>query len=251
MDFWDDYKLLATEDGSSTLYSNHFEEACHSLQGAFSETVNHYVKACEISDKVRKNSGKISSILEVGFGTGLGYLATTKSLKENGLVDRKLQFISLEIDEKLPQWASSHYQELEGLTKGDFYGLPAYILQENSWQLIVVIGDARKTLPQLEKRTDLSFDAIYQDPFSPKKNPRLWSLQWFDLLRSLASKSCIMSTYSASSAVRKGMVTAGWKVSKGETFGSKKEATIARNFGEMEQDMIEHLQRSPLSCYQD
>src|SRR5690606_29124540 len=91
-------------------------------------------------------------------------------------------------------------------------------------RVIVLIGDARTTLPQQSWR----FHAIYQDPFSPKKNPSLWTQEWFELLRQCSDDDCIMATYSASVGVRKAMLEAGWHPESLPGFGPKRERTLAR-----------------------
>ena len=66
-----DYRFVETEDGTKTLFSERFGEACHSTTGAKSETLLHYIHGCEITEKAKQNS---LSILEVGFGLGVGLL---------------------------------------------------------------------------------------------------------------------------------------------------------------------------------
>ena len=43
------YDKIETEDGSMTLYSHLYNEACHSTSGAINETHTHYINGCKIS----------------------------------------------------------------------------------------------------------------------------------------------------------------------------------------------------------
>ena len=79
------------------------------------------------------------------------------------------------------------------------------LLKNENFHLIILIGDARVSLPKFKNDHDIKFDCIYQDAFSPKRNAILWTSEWFKLLKSISNQDCIMSTYSASSSIRKSM----------------------------------------------
>lgn len=223
----DNYEVIKTEDGSYTLFSKVYNEACHSLAGASAETKLHYLQACEIEDKIQKQN-KVS-ILEVGFGTGLGFLETYELFKKHNACE-KLQFISLEIDPDLIE----HFYE-------------AHPCFQESKCLKVLIGNARESI----KTVDMKFDAIYQDAFSPRRNPVLWTVEWFEQLGNLSHEETILSTYSASSTIRKSLLKTGWKLHPGAKFGPKRSATIAKRVGESDSDILEKLERSPVNALTD
>ena len=56
------------------------------------------------------------------------------------------------------------------------------------------------------------FHIIFQDAFSPKKNPTLWSKEYFALLYRLLHPQGIITTYSQSRAVRENAINAGFRV---------------------------------------
>jgi tRNA U34 5-methylaminomethyl-2-thiouridine-forming methyltransferase MnmC len=225
------YKLLTSEDGSPTLYSERFGEACHSTHGARAETLLHYIEGCRIRE--RAQAAREFRILEVGFGTGLGLLCTREALE--GLPVR-VHFVSLEIDPALVEWFFSNHPQL----KDD----PKFTTE-------VLVGDARRVLPEWLSQPPLRFDAIYQDAFSPKRNPDLWTREWFELLRTHAAPDCIMSTYSSSSSIRKSMLEAGWKLYAGEKFGPKRSSTRARISGDTDPEILLQLSRSPARALRD
>ncbi|MDE7235362.1 MAG: hypothetical protein K2N45_01880, partial [Helicobacter japonicus] len=70
-------------------------------------------------------------------------------------------------------------------------------------------GDALEMLNILPQE---SFDIIYQDAFSPKKNPALWSEAYFSLLASLLRSQGIVTTYSQSRSIVQNALRAGLKV---------------------------------------
>jgi len=71
-------------------------------------------------------------------------------------------------------------------------------------------------------------DLIFYDPFSYKTDSRLWSLECFRKLFShCENQSTELFTYSASTAVRAGLLGAGFYVAQGVGTGPKSETTIA------------------------
>lgn len=236
------YELVATEDGSYTIYSKLYGEACHSTSGARQETIKHYIEGCQI----QKNSLKFLpiQILEVGFGVGIGFEETLKAIGKQ--LGQPFHFVSLEIDEELILFLKNKITSIQQLkVKHKFEHGKQYQLKTELFTLDILVGDARKTLPWFLDQNTLSFHAIYQDAFSPKRNATLWTYEWFKLLRSTCHKQAIMSTYSSSSSIRKAMIKAGWRVYKGEKFGPKRSSTRARLTGHSDPEILSHLERSP------
>ena len=67
------------------------------------------------------------------------------------------------------------------------------------------------------KQADLGawkFDIIWQDAFSPRKNPDLWSADWFDKLKKSASPDAHLFTYSVAGTVKEALTTSGWQYEK-------------------------------------
>lgn len=227
------YQKVLTDDGSTTYFSEYFQEACHSTSGAMAETDLHYIKGCQIESKL--DTDETISVLEVGFGTGIGYLQTKK------LADSKqklIYFYSFELDQHLVELFANQY-------KLNFTQEKNVFILKDSWiHLHIYVGNARETIKKLQAGPQ-KFQAIYQDAFSPKKNSELWTTEWFKDLKTIAHETCIMSTYSSSSSIRKSMLAAGWKLYKGDKFGPKRSSTRARLTGKTDQDILAQLGRSP------
>lgn len=232
------YRIIETEDQSQTLWSEFFDENCHSTHGAYAETLFNYVEACGIAQ-----AANTRHILEVGFGLGHGLKATLEHAKS------PVHFVSLELDSALIDWAKTNLPiqnfHWDSLTKTD-YGHHAEL--PNGGSISILIGDARTTLPQWDK---FKFDAIYQDPFSPKKNPTLWSVEWFELLAKKSGNDVIMATYSASVGVRKAMLEAGWHPQSHKGFGPKRERTLATLSGAIDDQLERRLRASNAPALRD
>lgn len=224
------HQLVITKDLSLSLFNETFQENLHSSEGALSETIYNFIEGCELI----KHQGKTLSVLEVGFGTGMGFFTTLDFLRKN-FPEKNLLFYSLEIDLDLAKWALRDISFTQNKNNLEAIG-PDYHLK-------VILGDAVKSLANLEIGP---FDAIYQDAFSPKKNPALWTTEWFSLLLSLAKEDCVLSTYSASTSIRLALLKAGWAVFNRKGFSSKRASTIARPKGETPFDLKSKLLSSDI-----
>src|SRR2546428_6884165 len=73
--------------------------------------------------------------------------------------------------------------------------------------------------------------AILFDPFSPAKNPAMWTLPLFTSLFRLLdpARPCALATYSRSTMTRGALLLAGFYVGAGHATGAKQETTVAAN----------------------
>lgn len=238
------HKMVETQDGSWTLFSEAFQEACHSTSGARTETVLHYINGCKIVERISEFDPLI--ILEVGFGLGMGFLTTYEKLPR----ESRWKFISLEIDRNLLEWFKETYKEHEYL-KGLRWEGNYLVARNDHVELIIIQGDARSELPRFLSKCPTAWHAIYQDAFSPKRNPVLWTKEWFELLKTHSHKEVILSTYSASTSIRKSMHETGWGVQKGEQFGTKRTSTRANLQMNTDPEILLQLERSPAPALAD
>lgn len=234
------HALVPTGDGSYTLFSEAFQEACHSTTGAKTETILHYIEGCKILEKILKFDPLV--ILEVGFGLGIGFETTLEKIPAG----KKFHFISLEIDRNLLEWYRESHPEFNFEWKENLL-----VSKNDQYELTIIQGDARTALPDFLKSHEIKWHAIYQDAFSPKKNPVLWTKEWFTLLKSHSHEDVILSTYSASSSIRKSLFETGWGVLQGEKFGPKRTSTRATLKDPTDPEILLHMERSPAFALTD
>jgi chorismate dehydratase len=236
-----EYIWVETQDGSSTLYSPYFDEHCHSLTGAAEETIYHYIQGCSVEELAQKFDP--ITILEIGFGTGLGLRSTLNCLKS-----KNVHFISTELDQQLVEEMLKEFFPAISFEQNEF----GFSANEGQFKIDILIGNARKTVPAAFKRGLFGqVHAIFQDAFSPKRNPILWTYQWFQDLKEVSHPEVQMGTYSASKSIRKAMIKAGWKVRNVQGFKGKRAATRASLLGETSSEIIELLDRSPVQAFCD
>ena len=238
------YKIIKTEDNTETIWSEFFDEACHNLSGAYEVTIHNYIQGCEIANYINQN--KDFSVLDVGFGVGVGLKALLDQLKLHPEFNAQVFYTSIELDETLLLWslkATLPSLNLARKSEGEL------LFYEGKWEKIhikIFVGDGRLTLPLAQKSGLLvTFDAIFQDAFSPKKNPALWSVEWFSFLKNISRQNVLLSTYSSSISIRKSLLAAGWNIENARGFALKRTMTKANLTKETSEEILMQLERSP------
>jgi tRNA U34 5-methylaminomethyl-2-thiouridine-forming methyltransferase MnmC len=87
--------------------------------------------------------------------------------------------------------------------------------------------------------------AVLFDPYSPRANPELWTLEQFTALFARLDPPCLLSNYTRSTAVRVTLLLAGFFVGRGGATGEKDETTLAANDLSLLSEPLDHswLQR--------
>lgn len=213
--------LMKTDDGSTTLFIEEYEQAMHSTSGAYEESLlKHLLPSGILNEKTRT-----VNILDIGFGLGYNILALVQEYCENKK-SNPINIISIEKERTfIPFMDKIKFNDKKDIT----YELvkEAYSKGEakkTGINILVKFGDAREIIQTLEAET---FDAVFQDPFSPSKNPELWSLEYFKKIYTLMKKTGILTTYSSANQIRRAMLEAGFYIGKGPSVGKKREGTVA------------------------
>lgn len=209
---------IKTEDGSFTFYNQVYRECYHSKAGAKSEAYYKFIQTSEIPSRL--NEKPLLNILDIGFG--LGYNAIT-ALKEIMKYNGAVEITSLEVDTKPLYLAQSVYE-----TDSIDHKILTSLINNKKWtddknSIILIIGDARKAITQLQKK----FDIIFLDAFSTNRNPELWTYDFIKALKNLLYPDAIIITYSAAFPVRGAMIRSKLYVGITEPFGRKNGGTIA------------------------
>ena len=77
-------QLVATADGSNTIYNAQVGENYHSRHGALQESKHVFLNA-GLAYFISTSAAKNVSVLEVGLGTGLNFLLTADYCTQNGI----------------------------------------------------------------------------------------------------------------------------------------------------------------------
>ena len=224
------YEIRETKTGDYTIWSEKFDETCHSLQGAYAETVHTYLNGCNIPERI--NNMDELNLFETGFGIGLGLQVVLDFLKKNN-IKAQINYLSVELDIDLIEWRKKNidpstplFDILNGFKLYNKNKLTYLSYNSNGNSFTILIGDALETIP-LAKEQQLipQINTIFQDAFSPQKNPTLWTIEWFKLLTEFSSKKSLLSTYSAASQIKRNLIECGWEIKTLPGYGTKKSMT--------------------------
>jgi tRNA U34 5-methylaminomethyl-2-thiouridine-forming methyltransferase MnmC len=196
--------LVATQDGTPTLYSAEFDECYHSTRdGALSESLSKHIRPAFTLLEPREEI----TILDICFGLGYNTLATLLWLRTHR-PEQRVSIYAPEFDRELvaslgefdyPEAFDPLRPVIKAVAKEGRY-------EDERWRIEVLFGDAREVIRTIECPVEI----IYQDAFSPAKNPLLWTREWFADLRALCAEDAVLTTYSVAASTRMGLYKNGF-----------------------------------------
>ncbi|MBI2134431.1 hypothetical protein HYU09_00435 [Candidatus Woesearchaeota archaeon] len=223
-----------TKDNSITFYSEKYSEHYHSTSGALDESFGKFAMPCRLKNGMR--------VLDVCFGLGYNSLAAISladveivALENDPMILKLIKNIKMPEDytfvgNKIKNTETNNYNKndptlemLENNYEKIKIAAEKLDYEDDKLKLRIIIGDARETIKELDGK----FDAVFLDPFSPKKCRELWTKEFFSDIRKLMKKDSILSTYSCASIVRKNLTDAGFRVTDGPSVGRRAPSTIA------------------------
>ena len=194
------------------------------------------------------------TVAELGFGTGLNFLATWQlwrqlRAQQPHLTSVRLHFITTE---KYPiplndltqilSLCAQRAPELAELIEGFLANYPPLIAGchrlnfiDDNITLDIWLGDAADSLASLETEISINrpyVDAWFLDGFAPSCNETLWAESIFTQMQRLSRTGTTAATYSCASIVKRGLQAHGFSIKKVKGFGRKREmltAVIAGN----------------------
>lgn len=212
---------IRTEDGSFSIRHPEHGECFHSFSGALAEAQLLYTIASGFS--ARLDGRDRLAVFDVGLGLGYNALATISTWFQHS-APPCIEMVSIEKELDLfhqfrdcqgswqKEWQTSWLDWTASLTEtseGCFEAEFVHLLNQSRFRWKVLLGDAEtKNIP--ESAPGRGWDFIWQDPFSPKKNPGMWNLAWFQKLRSQSTDNAMLVTYSVARLVKDNLEQAGW-----------------------------------------
>lgn len=197
---------VKTKDGSFTLHSKEYNEHYHSLKdGALKESLyKHVIPGFQYENNESKD--KIN-ILDICFGLGFNTLTTLYYADLIGYKG-KINIYSPEKNQDLikslsllpyPAELLQYLPVISAVSKGEKY-------DDGRITVEVYQGDAIEYVQNFANH----FHVVYQDAFSSKKNPELWSKDFFRSLYHSLKNGGVLTTYSQARGVRETMEKSGF-----------------------------------------
>ena len=220
----------------NTPVSDKFDDVYFSNQDGLAETHYVFLEGNLLWERWIHYQEAHFVIAETGFGTGLNFFAVTTLFREfrQKYPDsplKRLYFISFE---KYPlalyelQQAHLAYPQFSHLAQhlqqhwlNPIQGCYRFHFDETTLDLW--FGDVAENLPQLGDYMNDKIDAWFLDGFAPSKNPDMWNEQLYQQMFRFTKPQGSFATFTAASAVRKGLEYAGFDITKRKGFGKKRE----------------------------
>jgi len=277
------YSLVYLRNGARSIRSLAEAETFHPVIGPAIEAEALYVRQLRLPERVEATSGEFV-IWDVGLGAAANALTAIRLIR--GSLHGKpaqLRLVSFDHTSAASAFALEHGAEL-GYVAGYEFALAELIKNHSAkfsdeslqveWTLELgdfpawlksragvspaqqtfhceqEIAEAASLLPGAGRRDACPTlpppHAILFDPFSPKKNPAMWTVPLFaDLFRRLdPQRPCALANYTRSTMARVTMLLGGFFVGVGHPSGLKEETTVAANRPEL---LDEPLDRSWLA----
>ncbi|MCA9801206.1 MAG: hypothetical protein KC777_04435 [Cyanobacteria bacterium HKST-UBA02] len=240
-------ETIATGDGTITLRDSATGELYHNSAGAYLEAMENYVRPALAG----AFPGASLRLLDICFGLGYNTFAFIDHVAINNPSIREVEVLAVEADpgllpviarvagqscfESFPADVSEIILQAEpseetklsfDLKRGEKEP-PLHVV------LTIAFADLRRVVPGLKD----DFDLVFHDPFSPSKVPELWTVDLFSCYQRLLSKRRgRVLTYSIASAVRGGLLEAGFVIYRTAAVGRKAGGTVALHRGQKDLD---------------
>jgi tRNA U34 5-methylaminomethyl-2-thiouridine-forming methyltransferase MnmC len=247
------YTLVYLRNGARSIRSLAEAETFHPVIGPAIEAEALYVRQLHLPERIQTTPGEFV-IWDVGLGAAANALTAIRLIRESlHGKPAQLRLISFDRTSEAAAFAIEHGAEL-GYVAGYESALAELVRNRTvkfndeslsvhwtlelgdfpTWLERFVGGDA---LPRVQADQQVSPTrtpaphAILFDPYSPKKNPAMWTVPLFaDLFRRLDPHCpCALANYTRSTMARVAMLLGGFFVGVGHPSGLKEETTAAAN----------------------
>ena len=222
------------EDG--TPVNERVGDIYYSVEDGLEETRAIFLKACGLPERWQGRDN--FTVAELGFGTGLNFLALWQLWRKARGDEGWLHFVSFEgfpLDASDAAQALSVWPELEELVReliakwpDRAKGVHQVVWPDERLTLTLHLGLIEETLPQVQFKAD----AWFLDGFSPAKNEAMWDEGLWPQIAVRSAPGAVAATFTVAGAVRRGLAAAGFEVTKQPGHGRKRERLEAIFLGE-------------------
>lgn len=214
-------RIILTDDGSHSLFSEKFKENYHSGFGAITESrhifINNGLKRV-LTDKI--------NLLEVGFGTGLNCLLTFLDIYNSY---QQVCYTAIEPYPIAPSLLSNlNYPDILGNESIEIYNS----IISSTWDKETEINTScsltkiSKNIEEIELNN--SYHLVYFDAFSPDIQPEMWSEAIFKKLYDALLPDGMLLTYSCKGIVKRALKSVGFSIDKLPGPPGKREILMAK-----------------------
>lgn len=228
--------LVFREDG--TPYSPRHDDIYHSAAGALAQARHVFLEGNGLPGRWRDRAH--FTVLEMGFGMGINFLATWAAWRGDAHRASCLEFVSIE---KHP-FSANDLRRAHAAILDDASILLLAEMLASAWpplmpgahrlqfdngaiKLTLVFGDVTDLLPRL-RDDEMTADALYLDGFAPAKNPDMWTSALFASLARIAVPDATFATYTSAGDVKRVLLQNGFEYRKVAGFGGKRAMLVGK-----------------------
>lgn len=216
-------RVISTEDGSNSLFSEKFKENYHSTFGAITESRHIF-----INNGLKRVTAEKINILEVGFGTGLNCLLTFLETRNSFQMVRYDTIEPFPVDPAILS-RLNYTDYLERDAKEIYNSIISCIWDDNvSLKNNFILHKSGKKIQNFDFLN--SYQLVYYDAFSPDIQPEMWSDDVFKKIYDVLLPDGILVTYSCKGMVKRAMKSAGFVTEKLPGPPGKREMLIAKKY---------------------
>ncbi len=216
-------KLILTEDGSHSIYSEKFGVAYHSKYGAIQETQHVFIDAAL---RIKAVIQKEIAILDIGFGTGLNcFMTYLEAVKRN----LKIDYTAVEAF-PIPKQQFNELNYIQLLNATEHEKL-FFDIHDKKWGKQHQLGEQFSLQKDKILFEDIQyenhFDIIYFDAFAPNAQPEIWEEPILTKMYKALKQDGILVTYCAKGVVKRRLKSIGFEVEALKGPPGKREMTRA------------------------
>lgn len=217
-------EIIASDDGSSTIFLPEMNETYHSTHGALQESQHVFIKKglSYLADKQDN-----ITILEIGFGTGLNALLTYlfATQRTNKLSYHTLEPFPLEADIV----AQLNYPQCITKKGVDKLFQELHVSDWNVQNTLHPNFTFYKYEQKLEEFTQLSksVDLMYFDAFAPSRQADMWTLEQIERVANVMKPGGILVTYCANGQFKRNLKALDFELEMLDGPPGKREMTRA------------------------
>ncbi len=227
----DQLDVVETRDGSHTLFDHERDVHYSSLHGAVDESRHIFVHGTGLNDRPPP-----WRVLELGFGAGINFVQTLRAFRERfepGETAR-LDYRAVDYAPVAAEVVDFHDGEAgemvrEALGQIDPETPRAVRVEDRTARVQLTVHPTDWRTLEL---ADFRADALFYDPFGPKREPDSWTTECFEVARAHLRPDARLGTYSAATRVKRAMFEADLAVATADGPGPKHEITFAARHSE-------------------
>jgi tRNA U34 5-methylaminomethyl-2-thiouridine-forming methyltransferase MnmC len=210
-------EIIQTQDGSTTIHLEEWNESYHSKHGAIQEAKHVFIK-----NGLSLFKDKTLSILEIGFGTGLNAFISFLEAQSMG---QNINYVGVEAYPVAAEeiLSMNYVDELNAQRQLAVFEQ----MHQGNWGEKIELSDRFSLTKRKQFFQDIDdvaqFDLIYFDAFGYRVQPELWSTEIFKKMYDALKENGVLVTYAARGVVKRSMIEVGFRVEKLEGPPGKRE----------------------------